>query len=837
MNKFMALLFILLLGFAHIANGQNIPTLFGAWDTQIVAVTPGQTSAEISFQVDHWDGLFFKAIVPVTGGTLSLLDPTGATVLTSADAQVIFDDGANRTPPLPGGQFITSDTIPTPSSGLWKLRFAFPSAPEETAIFVTILHKSQYEASIALAESSLLTGETAVLGLLVTDSGTPITGSSSTITITPQSGGPEITLTGKDDGVDGDGKANDGLYSVINTFATPGLYDVVGTATFSTPVGNITRQAQAIVEVRDPTVTVTSATVEPELAASGCANALNVRMALDVASPGTFVIRAQLSGDNGQSMSTGDVFDLTAGAQTVTLSFPFEAIREEVGAANLYTVDWARGFQDSATLGIARVFDQASVGSYAGNLCAEPITLTPNLTVTPSYQDNLISALTFGFDVTVSTSGIYDITLKIVGKNSEVVDTVLLTETLNAGVNTLTFTVPGETFSKAKADGPYRLVAMLVVGNNGATEILSELGQTSVYPYTQFAGAAPPSQAIYPLSVSKTGAGAGTVTGPDIQCGGDCIESYMSGTAVTLTATPADGSTFAGWSGACSGTGPCQLTMSSPQSVTANFIVASRLINLSTRGWVGTGDSLIISGFILGSGDTPRRMILRALGPVLTEAAVPGVLPDPRFTLTTVDGQVIASNDNWGDADNAAELQALGYAPSDPREAALLITLDPNVPYTLLVDGVNSNTGIALVEILDPDVATPTPRLVNLSARGWAGKDDDMLIGGLIISGGDQPRRVLLRALGPSLVQAQLANVLSDPRFTLTTVDGQVIASNDNWGDADNAAEIQATGLAPPDSHEPALLITLDPNVPYTVLVDSAEDASGLVLLEILDLP
>lgn len=498
MNKFMAVLFISLLGFAHIVNGQSVPTLFGAWDTQIVAVTPGQTSAEISFQVDHWDGLIFKAIIPVTGATLSLVDPTGATVLTSADARVAFVAGATLTPPLPGGQFITPDTIPTPGSGSWKLRFAFPSAPEKTAIFVMILHKSQYEANLALAESSFLTGETAVLGLLVTDSGTPITGLSPTITITPQSGGAGVTLTGKDDGVDGDGKANDGLYSVINTFTAPGLYDVVGTATFSTPAGNVTRQAQTIVEVRDPAVTVTSAVVEPELAASGCANALNVRMTLNTASPATYVVRAQLSGDNGKSMSTGDVFNLVAGTQAVTLSFPFDAIREEVGTTNLYTVDWARGFQGGTTLGIARVFDKAPVGSYAGNLCADPITLTPNLTVTPSYQGNLISALTFGFQITVSTSGTYNITLKIVGANGEIVDTVLLTETLNAGTNTLTFTVPSEKFANAKVDGPYRVIAVLVVGDNGATKSLPELGQTSAYSYTQFVGAASPTATSIP---------------------------------------------------------------------------------------------------------------------------------------------------------------------------------------------------------------------------------------------------------------------------------------------------------------------------------------------------
>jgi hypothetical protein len=77
----------------------------------------------------------------------------------------------------------------------------------------------------------------------------------------------------------------------------------------------------------------------------------------------------------------------------------------------------------------------------------------------------------------------------------------------------------------------------------------------------------------YPLTVIKTGTGTGTVTSnpAGINCGTDCSESYNSGTVVTLTANPASGSTFTGWSGACSGAGACQVTMTAAQSVTASF--------------------------------------------------------------------------------------------------------------------------------------------------------------------------------------------------------------------------------------------------------------------------
>jgi GH25 family lysozyme M1 (1,4-beta-N-acetylmuramidase) len=86
---------------------------------------------------------------------------------------------------------------------------------------------------------------------------------------------------------------------------------------------------------------------------------------------------------------------------------------------------------------------------------------------------------------------------------------------------------------------------------------------------------------IYTLTVNKTGTGNGTVTGPGINCGSDCQETYPSGTSVTLTATAASGSTFAGWSGACSGTGSCTIIMNANKSVTATFNEAPPILEVT----------------------------------------------------------------------------------------------------------------------------------------------------------------------------------------------------------------------------------------------------------------
>ena len=130
------------------------------------------------------------------------------------------------------------------------------------------------------------------------------------------------------------------------------------------------------------------------------------------------------------------------------------------------------------------------------------------------------------------------------------------------------------------------------------------------------------------------------------------------------------------------------------------------LTNISTRGLVQTGDNVMIGGFIIG-GDTPKRVLVRAIGPSLAAFGVPGVLADP--TLQLFSGPTaIAENNDWqtplplcGPAcGTAADITATGLAPGAPLEAALLITLDPGA-YTAIVSGVGGTTGVGLVEVFE----------------------------------------------------------------------------------------------------------------------------------------
>jgi hypothetical protein len=126
----------------------------------------------------------------------------------------------------------------------------------------------------------------------------------------------------------------------------------------------------------------------------------------------------------------------------------------------------------------------------------------------------------------------------------------------------------------------------------------------------------------------------------------------------------------------------------------------SKLANISTRGFVGTGDDVLIGGFIPGPSDRATvKVLLRAIGPSLTGAGVSGALQDPVLELHDSNGNILAVNDNWKETQQV-EIEATGIPPSDERESAILTTLAPsNAGYTAIVRGVNNTTGVGLVEV------------------------------------------------------------------------------------------------------------------------------------------
>ncbi len=123
----------------------------------------------------------------------------------------------------------------------------------------------------------------------------------------------------------------------------------------------------------------------------------------------------------------------------------------------------------------------------------------------------------------------------------------------------------------------------------------------------------------------------------------------------------------------------------------------SKLANISTRGFVQTGDNVMIGGFIFGNGTASEKVIIRAIGPSLT--GIPNVLADPTLELHDGNGTLLMSDDNWkDDASQAALIMATGIPPQNDLESAIVTTLSPG-PYTAIVAGKNGGTGVAVVEV------------------------------------------------------------------------------------------------------------------------------------------
>ena len=275
-------------------------------------------------------------------------------------------------------------------------------------------------------------------------------------------------------------------------------------------------------------------------------------------------------------------------------------------------------------------------------------------------------------------------------------------------------------------------------------------------------------------------------------------------------------------------------TATDPAGNTSEFSAAFRtkLLNISTRMQVLTGDGVPIGGFIV-TGLSPKKVLLRGIGPSLAPFGVPGALADPTLELHAADGSVINSNDNWKDT-QAAEIEATGLMPTNDLESAIVESLDPGA-YTAVLGRNDYSTGVGLVEAYDVDQSVDS-QLANISTRGFVDTGDNVMIGGFIIGPGQLGdftlvSTVVVRAIGPSLGDLGVANPLQDPTAELRDEYGTMIDFNDDWKDSQQT-EIEAAELAPSNDRESAILIQVFSD-PYTVIVRGKGDTTGVALVEV----
>ncbi len=277
------------------------------------------------------------------------------------------------------------------------------------------------------------------------------------------------------------------------------------------------------------------------------------------------------------------------------------------------------------------------------------------------------------------------------------------------------------------------------------------------------------------------------------------------------------------------------LTVASPtaqgQTALKLFQPFGRLLNISARARVGTGDNVLIAGFTIVGGDS-KKVVVRAIGPSLEKAGVTEPLRDTFLELHDSSGAIVATNDDWKE-NQREEIEQAALAPTDDREAALIRTLTPGA-YSAIVRGTNDATGVAVVEVYDTDV-TSSSVLANLSARAFTSATSP-IIGGVIVSGEGVPmNRVVVRAIGPTLRASEIERPLEDPMIELRDADGALVQANDDWQESDRRDILEDRGLAPKDEREAAVIGALGPGA-YTAIVRGSDDTAGAALVEFYQL-
>ncbi len=374
-------------------------------------------------------------------------------------------------------------------------------------------------------------------------------------------------------------------------------------------------------------------------------------------------------------------------------------------------------------------------------------------------------------------------------------------------------------------------------------------GVSSLFPFTVIVSGTAPVFTTQPISAAVTG---GTVA---LDAAATQVDSYqwmLNGSTPVAGATSpilvlSDAASAPG-TYTCVATNQLGSTISNPATVSITPTPnVGRLVNISTRSLVGTGQNILIAGFVVRGSDASdtEPLLIRGSGPALEPFGVTGTLADPQLQLFSSDNVVLGSNAGWGGsapiASAASAVGAFAWNQPTSKDAALLESL-PVGSYTAQIAGQGGDTGIALAEVYDASppgsVSATAPRIVNISVRAQVGTGSNILIAGFAI-GGSTSRTVLIRASGPALAAFGLSGTLHEPQLQVYS-GSDVLEGNNGWGGepqiAAAAASVGAFSWTSPTSRDSAVIVTLPPG-PYTVQVSGADNAGGTALVEIYEVP
>ncbi len=388
--------------------------------------------------------------------------------------------------------------------------------------------------------------------------------------------------------------------------------------------------------------------------------------------------------------------------------------------------------------------------------------------------------------------------------------------TSSATTYALTATKSADTGSTASSAGFYQAGA---AGSSAQTlAIVSPAGQAFVVTQNGTAVDAGTGTVDTSGKITVTTAGRSTVSA-----------NVSTDAAITATVTTSTGATttFTGYSDSSAA------------------LAQQRIINLSTRTTAGIGEQVAIVGFVI-TGLESKPVLVRGVGPALRPLGVTTAMAAPRLDLRSSAGTLVATNSGWSTSANSADIAnaakrsgAFEFAAGS-ADAAIFVTLAPGA-YTAVLSAADAKAGVGLIEVYDLSGGSTAQKLANLSTRASVGTGEGTLISGLVV-GGTAPKRVLIRAAGPSLTQFGVTSALARPALALYKGDGTFLSQNAGWSlstdttaIAEAAARVGAFPFAA-GSADSALIVNLTPG-PYTVQVTGTSGATGTTLIEVYELP
>jgi len=464
-------------------------------------LAPGQISGQAVFTVDQSNVVTIEIIAGIGDLNTSILGPAGQVVdPTTIDGlggsfttinKAASDSALMLLSITNGYRYIYS--FPSFGPGNYTVRFQAPPAlAKEVAVSTQVTTDSKIGATLIATDPRLVLGGTAVLAAAIFNGTTPVTGANVTVKILPASGSP-IDLTLKDDGSSGDNVAGDGLYSGQFTPGALGNYRASATITGTSGGVSFTRQAATSFDVIAQNSRLTGGFTDQGI--DDDSDSRFDRVAIDMGTnttrAGAYRFFIHLKTASGKKVVRSADVNLTAGASNIRVNFEAAAFLS-LGEPGPYTIELVELlFID--TTGLIPSDSLANVGqtkAYALSQFQRALIALTGIVSDQGIDDNSNSKfdrLVVSVQVNVLTSGFYSWGYKLSDANANEIDFASGNTFFNAGLNNLSVTFDGAKIGAHVVNGPYQLRDLLLQGG-GASLVVTDVGRTQAYQFTQFEG-------------------------------------------------------------------------------------------------------------------------------------------------------------------------------------------------------------------------------------------------------------------------------------------------------------------------------------------------------------